>query len=63
MPSRRSRDVAIVVGVCAVVLVLGYVGKACRGFWHGRPSFLCHSDVRALYHLRGMDRRLDMPPQ
>jgi uncharacterized membrane protein len=58
MSSRRSRDVALVVGVCAVVLVLGYAGKACRGFWHGRPSFLCHSDVRALYHLRGMDRRL-----
>lgn len=58
MSSRRHRDVAIVVGVCAIVLVLGYAGKACRGFWHGRPSFVCHSDIRALYHLRGMDRRL-----
>jgi uncharacterized membrane protein len=58
MPSRWHRDVAVVIGVCAIVLVLGYVGKACRGFWHGRPAFLCHSDIRALYHLRGMDRDL-----
>ena len=58
MRSRRHRDVAVVVGVCAIVLVLGHVGKACRGFWHGPLSFVCHSDVRALYHLRGMDRRL-----
>jgi Glycosyltransferase family 87 len=58
MPSRWHRDVAVVVGVCAIVLALGALGKACRGFWHGRPAFLCHSDIRALYHLRGMDRDL-----
>ena len=58
MASRRHRDVAFVMGVCAAVLVLGYVGKACRGFWHDPLSFVCHSDIRALYHLRGMDRDL-----
>ncbi len=58
MRSRWHGDVAVVVGVCAIVLALGAAGKACRGFWHGRPSFLCHSDIRALYHLRGMDRDL-----
>jgi glycosyl transferase family 87 len=58
MPSRRHRDVSVVVGVCAIVLALGYVGKACRGFWHAPLSFVCHSDIRALYGLRGMDRDL-----
>jgi uncharacterized membrane protein len=58
MSSRWHRDVTIVVGVCAIVLAVAYLGKACRGFWHGRPAFLCHSDIRALYHLRGMDRDL-----
>ena len=58
MPDRRHRDVAVVVGVCAIVLALGAGGKACRGFWHDRLSFLCHSDIRALYSLRGMDRDL-----
>ena len=58
MSSRRHRDVAVIVGVCAIVLALGAVGKACRGFWHDPLSFLCHSDIRALYGLRGMDRDL-----
>jgi uncharacterized membrane protein len=55
-PTRR--DVAVVVAVCAVVLVLGDAGKACRGFWRHPASFACHSDIRALYSLRGMDREL-----
>jgi uncharacterized membrane protein len=58
MPSRRRRDLATVVGVCAIVLVVGAAGKACRGFWGNPMSFLCHSDIRALYPLRGMDRDL-----
>lgn len=58
MSSRRHRDVAVVVGVCAIVLALAAAGKACRGFWHDPISFLCHSDIRALYPLRGMDRDL-----
>lgn len=58
MPSRWYRDVAVVIGICAIVLALGAVGKACRGFWHDPLSFLCHSDIRALYGLRGMDRDL-----
>ena len=58
MSSRRSRDVALVVGVCAAVLVLGYAGKACRGFWHTPISFVCHSDIRALYGPRSLDRDL-----
>jgi uncharacterized membrane protein len=58
MRSRWHRDVAVVIGVCAIVLVLGSAGKACRGFWHDPLSFLCHSDIRALYSLRGMDREL-----
>ena len=58
MPSRWHRDVTVVVGVCATVLALGSVGKACRGFWHAPLSFVCHSDIRALYGLRGMDRDL-----
>jgi uncharacterized membrane protein len=58
MPSRRRRDLATVVGVCAIVLVLGAAGKTCRGFWRDPLSFLCHSDIRALYPLRGMDRDL-----
>jgi uncharacterized membrane protein len=57
MPNRR-RDLALVVGICAVALALAGVGKGCRGFWHDRASFLCHSDIRALYPLRGMDRDL-----
>jgi uncharacterized membrane protein len=48
----------MVVGICAIALVLGAAGKGCRGFWGNRLSFLCHSDVRALYPLRGMDRDL-----
>ena len=58
MRSRWHRDVAVVVGVCAIVLVLAAAGKACRGFWHDPLSFVCHSDIRALYDLRGMDRDL-----
>jgi uncharacterized membrane protein len=58
MPRRRPSDLATVVGVCAIVLVLGAAGKACRGFWGDPLSFLCHSDIRALYPLRGMDRDL-----
>jgi uncharacterized membrane protein len=58
MSSRRHRDVALVIGICAIVLVLGSVGKACRGFWRDPMSFLCHSDIRSLYSLRGMDREL-----
>jgi uncharacterized membrane protein len=53
---RRQRDVAVVVGVCAIALVLGALGKACRGFWHDPSSLVCHSDIRALYPLREMDR-------
>lgn len=54
-----SRHVGLVVAVCAVVLLLGYAGKGCRGWLSGHPmSFLCHSDIRALYDLRGMDRDL-----
>ena len=56
MPSRRRRDLATVVGICAIALALGAAGKACRGFWGDPLSFLCHSDIRALYPLRGMDR-------
>jgi uncharacterized membrane protein len=55
MWSRRHRDVAVVVGICAIVLLLGSVGKACRAFWDDPLSFVCHSDIRALYSLRGMD--------
>jgi uncharacterized membrane protein len=55
---RWQRDVAVVVGVCAIALVLAGAGKACRGFWHDPLSFVCHSDIRALYGLRGMDRDL-----
>jgi uncharacterized membrane protein len=55
-PTRR--DLAVVVAVCAVALALGLVGKACRGFWRSPHSFVCHSDVRALYEPRGMDREL-----
>ena len=52
-----GRLIAVVVAVCAVVLILGYAGKGCRGWLSGHPmSFLCHSDIRALYELRGMDR-------
>jgi uncharacterized membrane protein len=58
MPSRSYRDAAAVVGVCAIVLLFGYAGKACRGFWNDPMSFLCHSDIRALYSQRGMDREL-----
>jgi uncharacterized membrane protein len=58
MRNRWHRDVAVVVGACAVVLMLGYASKACRGFWHDPRSFLCHSDIRALYPLREMDRDL-----
>jgi len=58
MSSRRHRDVAVVIGICAITLVLGSAGKACRGFWHDPLSFLCHSDIRSLYSLRGMDREL-----
>lgn len=58
MSSRRHRDVTIVVGVCAIVLALGYAGKACRGFWHTPISFVCHSDIRALYGPRGLDQDL-----
>jgi uncharacterized membrane protein len=58
MPGRGHRDAALVVGVCAIVLVLGYAGKACRGFWHTPISFMCHSDIRALYPLREMERDL-----
>jgi uncharacterized membrane protein len=58
MPSRRYRDATIVIGVCAVALVLAYGGKACRGFWRDPLSFVCHSDIRALYYLRGMDREV-----
>jgi uncharacterized membrane protein len=58
MPRRRPSDLATVVGVCAIVLVLGATGKACRGFWGDPLSFVCHSDIRALYPLRGMDRDL-----
>ena len=58
MSSRRHRDIAIVVGVCAIVLVLGYVGKACRGFWPTPISLVCHSDIRSLYPLREMERDL-----
>jgi uncharacterized membrane protein len=40
-----------------MVLFIGYAGKGCRGWLSGHPmSFLCHSDIRALYDLRGMDR-------
>jgi glycosyl transferase family 87 len=56
MSSRRHHDVAVVVGVCAIVLALGAVGKACRGFWHDPLSFVCHSDIRALYGPRAIDR-------
>jgi uncharacterized membrane protein len=55
---KRHRDLALVVGVCAVALALAGVGKGCRGFWHDRASFLCHSDIRALYPLRELDRDL-----
>jgi len=58
MRNRRHRVVAVVIGVCAIALVLAAAGKACRGFWRDPASLLCHSDVRALYHLRGMDREL-----
>lgn len=58
MSSRRDRDVTIVVGVCAIVLALGYAGKACRGFWHTPISMVCHSDIRALYGPRSLDRDL-----
>ncbi|HEX5937266.1 MAG TPA: glycosyltransferase 87 family protein [Actinomycetota bacterium] len=58
MPAPTRRDLALVVAVCAVVLAFGAVGKACRGFWHHPASFACHSDVRSLYELRGMDREL-----
>jgi uncharacterized membrane protein len=58
MSSRGHRDVAVVVGACAIVLLLGSVGKTCRGFWHDPMSLLCHSDIRALYGLRGLDREL-----
>ncbi len=58
MRSGSQRDVAVIVGVCAIVLMLGAVGKACRGFWHDPLSFVCHSDIRALYDRRGMDRDL-----
>jgi uncharacterized membrane protein len=58
MRNRWQRDIAVVVGVCAIVLVLAAVGKACRGFWHDPLSFVCHSDIRALHGLRGMDRDL-----
>lgn len=58
MRSRWHRDVAVAVGVCAIVLALAAAGKACRGFWHEPLSFVCHSDIRALYDLRGMDRDL-----
>ncbi len=54
----RGRPVAAVVAAACLVLLLGYAGKACRGFWHDPHAFLCHSDVRALYSLRGMDRDL-----
>jgi hypothetical protein len=53
---RWQRDVAVVVGVCAIALVLGALSKACRGFWHDPSSLVCHSDIRALYPLRQMDR-------
>jgi uncharacterized membrane protein len=56
MTARRPRDVAVVVGVCAVVLVLAGVAKGCRGLWDHPASFLCHSDIRALYPLRELDR-------
>lgn len=56
MSIRRHRDVAVVIGICAITLVLGSVGKACRGFWHDPMSFLCHSDIRSLYQLRELDR-------
>ena len=39
------------------MLVLAGAGKALRGFCT-IPSFVCHSDIRALYGLRGMDRDL-----
>jgi hypothetical protein len=55
---KRHRDLALVVGVCAVALALAGVGKGCRAFWHDRASFLCHSDIRALYPLRELDRDL-----
>jgi uncharacterized membrane protein len=58
MSSRGHRDVAVAVGVCAIVLALGAVGKACRGFWHDPLSFVCHSDIRALYGPRAIDRDL-----
>jgi uncharacterized membrane protein len=58
MGRRPQRDVAVVVGVCAIALVLAGAGKACRGFWHDPLAFACHSDIRALYHHRGMDRDL-----
>lgn len=58
MSSRGHRDVAVVVGVCAIVLALGAFGKACRGFWHDPLSFVCHSDIRALYGPRAIDRDL-----
>ena len=58
MGRETRRDVAVVVGVCALTLLLGAAGKACRGFWHQPASFLCHSDIRALYPLRGVDRDL-----
>jgi uncharacterized membrane protein len=56
MTARRPRDVAMVVGVCAVVLILAGMSKGCRGFWDHPASFLCHSDIRALYPLRELDR-------
>lgn len=59
MRTPTRRDVAVVVGVCAVVLAFGAMGKACRGIWRDHPSsFACHSDIRALYGPRGMDRQL-----
>jgi uncharacterized membrane protein len=56
MPGRRRLRAATVVGTCAIALALGAAGKACRGSWDDPASFLCHSDIRALYTLRELDR-------
>ena len=53
----RSRDVSIVLVVCAVTLVGGYLLKAqCLSPWIDNHQYkvLCYNDLQPLYGIRGV---------
>lgn len=58
-PGRRARDVTVVLAVCAITLVGGYLLKAqCLSPWVDNHQYgsLCYNDIQPLFGIRGVQQ-------